>query len=138
MEIFKIPAIGGEATRVTKNGGAFAVESLDRNWLYFTSPEPIAEIRRKPIGGGEEETLVTGALGRSALAVGKSTFYYLSAPDPMGTTKILEYGTKKITTIAETSNPVHNAIAISPDEKWLLFTELLQPESDIHLLSRQR
>jgi Tol biopolymer transport system component/DNA-binding winged helix-turn-helix (wHTH) protein len=138
LEIFKIPVLGGEATRVTENGGAFAVESVDGKWLYFTSPEPIAEIRRKPIGGGKEETLVTGALGRSALAVGENTIYYLSTPDAVGRTRILAYGAKKITTIAETSNPVHNAIAISPDEKWLIFTELLQPESDIHLLSRQR
>ena len=36
--VWKVPADGGEAVRVTRKGGALALESLDSQWIYYTKP----------------------------------------------------------------------------------------------------
>lgn len=144
MEIFrmshaepKLPPL-----RVTSNGGNFAVESPDAQWLYYSTPEPKVEIRRRALNSenSPEETLATQVLGRSALAVGRSGIYYLGLPDSSGRSRVFfqPHQSRKAIPIHETSSPVHNAISLSSDEKWLIFTELLRPESDLHLFTGLR
>lgn len=146
MELFRLTPGNSSAPpqRVTSNGGTFAVESPDRAWLYYSTPEPRVEIRRRSLldSSAPEQTVVAQALGRSALAVGKSGLYYLSPPDSTGITRVLFAPTPggaappaQPLAIAQTNLPVHNAISLSPDEKWLVFTELQRLESDLHLFT---
>jgi Tol biopolymer transport system component/DNA-binding winged helix-turn-helix (wHTH) protein len=153
MELHRMPYSGGKgaAERVTAKGGTFAVESPDGRWLYYSTPEPKVEIRRRRMGDNEnlgeqvEEIVATEVLGRSALAVGRRGLYYLSVADPAGFTKIFlapiqdgEGRLGKPAQIGQTSLPVHNAISLSPDEKWLVYTELQRPESDLKLFTNLR
>lgn len=144
MEIFRLsPAEPNlPPLRVTANGGSFAVESPDSRWLYYSTPEPKVEIRRRalPLGDGPEEIVATQVLGRSALAVGRSGLYYFSLPDAQGRSRVFfhPHQSSKAILIHETQSPVHNAISLSPDGKWLIFTELLRPESDLHIFTGLR
>ena len=53
FEIWKMPALGGSATQVTRVGGFAAVESLDSNFLYYSQSRNHVPIWRMPVGGGE-------------------------------------------------------------------------------------
>jgi Tol biopolymer transport system component len=46
--VWKVPAAGGQAIQVTRNGGLCAHESPDGKWLYFCAAGP-ARIRRAPL-----------------------------------------------------------------------------------------
>lgn len=144
MEVFRLSHAEPNLPpfRVTTNGGNFAVESHDGQWLYYSTPEPGTEIRRRALNAADarEETVATQVLGRSALALGRSGLYYLGLPDSNGRSRVFfrPHNSPKAIPIHETSFPVHNAISLSSDEKWLIFTELLRPESDLHLFTGLR
>ena len=54
-QVWKVPANGGAAVQVTRNGGQAALESLDGKYLYYAkSPWPEPEVWRIPVGGGIE------------------------------------------------------------------------------------
>jgi Tol biopolymer transport system component/DNA-binding winged helix-turn-helix (wHTH) protein len=129
-----------EAVRITRRGAAFALESVDGRWLYLTSPEGSAEIRRMPRAGGPEVTITSGALGRSAIAVAPNGVYYLTAPSAAGITTLnfLPEGESAGRPILTISKPVHNAISLSPDFRTLIFTQNEQVQADLIFVSRFR
>jgi Tol biopolymer transport system component/DNA-binding winged helix-turn-helix (wHTH) protein len=150
MELFRKPLGNPNAPqeRVSRSGGSFAVESPNGQWIYYSTPDPNSEIRvrRRDAADAQETTLATHVLGRSAITVAPQGLYYLSAPNANGATQIqfLRFDTNspstppKPLTLTETTLPVHNALALSPTGKWLVFTELLLPESDLHLFTGLR
>jgi hypothetical protein len=54
-QLWKIPAGGGVAQQVTRNGGFECTESPDGQYFYYTKDPKIAGIWRMPAAGGEEE-----------------------------------------------------------------------------------
>src|SRR5262245_19732893 len=54
LQIWKMPAEGGEAFQMTKQGGFEPVESPDGRWLYFTQDRGSSSIWRMPTAGGAE------------------------------------------------------------------------------------
>ena len=53
LQIWKMPADGGEAVQMTRQGGFEPMESPDGQWLYFTQDRGSSSIRRMPTGGAE-------------------------------------------------------------------------------------
>jgi Tol biopolymer transport system component len=63
----------GSTTRITHGGSRELAESPDGRFLYFIQSLPLSLLRRS-LGGGDAETLVSGAL---RFAVGDDTVYFL-------------------------------------------------------------
>lgn len=67
MEIFRRSHVEPNLPplRMTANGGSFAVESPDAQWLYYSTPEPKVEIRRRALNlaNAPEEIVATQVLG---------------------------------------------------------------------------
>jgi Tol biopolymer transport system component/DNA-binding winged helix-turn-helix (wHTH) protein len=90
-EAWKIPAAGGAAIQVTRNGGGgavegwAAVESWDGAHLYFRKPSGCkSSLWRMPIEGGPEEKVLDD-LNRSAGAVvGRNGIYFSQSDKPCG------------------------------------------------------
>ncbi|MDX2180950.1 MAG: winged helix-turn-helix domain-containing protein [Bryobacteraceae bacterium] len=131
LNLYRVAAGGGKPERLTKDGGVFAIESLDRKDLVYAHPD--GEIRRMPVGGGAPALLAKGALGRSAFAVGRRGIYYVTAAAEDGSSALLllSPGSQEPRKLARIPHPIHNAIALSPDESYLLYTEMRPPESDL-------
>ena len=51
-QIWRIPASGGEAIQVTRNGGIHAQESQDRRFLFYTKTRGIVPLWRAPLADG--------------------------------------------------------------------------------------
>jgi Tol biopolymer transport system component len=140
FDLFRAPLSGGRPERVTNSGGLFGVESPDRKWIYYTTPDPKSEVRRVPLSGGNPEVVARNVHGRSALCAGRTGLYYLSASAPDGSSSLLflpDNG-KEPRPIVQITRPVHNAIALAPDETYLLYTEMRLPESDLFLVDNFR
>ena len=52
-EVWRMPASGGEATQVTRDGGSCPFESPDGRWLYYAK-RPRFDLWKAPVAGGAE------------------------------------------------------------------------------------
>ena len=78
FEIWRIPAQGGTAEQVTREGGHTALESPDGKTLYYTKTgSTTTALFMKPLGGAEERELLEKVYGRG-FAVFNDGIYYLA------------------------------------------------------------
>ena len=128
QEIWKIPAGGGSPVQVTRSGGGgTALESDDGMWLYYKKPVPVGPIWRMPLTGGAENVVVAAeAVGRS-FAVTRDNIYYFRRMH-FGETgpaiDVYRFNTGKTKTIATFGFNLEMGLAVSPDEKRLLYTQI--------------
>jgi Tol biopolymer transport system component/predicted Ser/Thr protein kinase len=138
-QVWKVPAEGGQAVQVTKQGGYAAFESPDGQVLYYAKLES-AGLWRMPVEGGEEtlvfDQLQAGYWGAWAVA-DKGIYFINPEAKPRATIEFFSFATRRITRIAvlarETNNWFSN-LAISPDGRWILYTQLDQGGNDIMLV----
>ena len=118
-----MPAEGGEATQITRNGGWMALESWDGQWLYVMK-RPYGSLWRVSIGGGKEEQIVD-AVQAFNFAVGSKGIYFMPGSDHQAenTIELLELQTGKRRTLATIHKRVHYGFAVSPDERWILYPQ---------------
>jgi dipeptidyl aminopeptidase/acylaminoacyl peptidase len=138
-EIWKVPASGGSPTRMTQHGGATAVESTDGKFIYYAkdyfSP---TSIWRMPIAGGEETHVVDGLSYSLNFAVGDRGIYFLAAGEaPQNTALVfLELATGKRTTLRSLGKQWWFGLALSPDQRSLLFSTVDSAGSNLMVVDR--
>lgn len=143
LQIWKVPASRGQPVQVTKKGEAKeAFESPDGKHLYYAKPAPLRGIWRVPVDGGDEVQVIDyGMAGWWAVIDGgivllnkdarpRATVEYFSL-DPTGImwTRQLPPG------LHFDLNP---GFAVSRDGQWMLFVQLDNWGSDIHMLQDSR
>jgi hypothetical protein len=57
-EVWKVPAGGGEAVQVSRNGGGPALESSDGKSVYYTKGAFWGSLWKMPVSGGEESQVL--------------------------------------------------------------------------------
>lgn len=144
-EIWKIPVEGGEAAPVTSNGGWIAFESPDGKYLNYAKNPGAGSLWRRLAAGGPEQAVATPVLGNSlAVSPRGICFARPAAPgssDVTGDGNVIErysFETGQIRTIAKTPRPIHWFLSLSPDERFVLYTETGQAGSDLMLLDNFR
>jgi Tol biopolymer transport system component len=140
-QVWKVAAAGGQAVQVTKQGGFAAFESLDGKTLYYAKGMTVSGIWEVPVVGGEEtpvlEQLGAGHWGYWDLAADGIYFYDAG-------TKAIEmfaFATHKVTQIAKPEkDPVafNPGFAVSPDGRWILFSQVDQVDQHIMLVENFR
>jgi Tol biopolymer transport system component len=130
FQIWKAPAAGGEAVQVTKRGGFNAFESKDGKTVYYTksdlSPSPLWKV---PVGGGDE-TQVLDSVANWAFAPTSGGLYFIS----QSRLQYFDFSTGRSKPILTLEKPVSNFLSVSPDERWLLYTQTDQDGSDLMLV----
>ncbi|MBI3653066.1 MAG: PD40 domain-containing protein [Acidobacteria bacterium] len=140
MQIWKVPAAGGEALQVTRYGGFEACESTDGKILYYSKGRSVPGIWQVPVAGGEESlTLDYHKAGYWRLwTVMEKGIYFATATTPSRPViEFYNFATRKVTTVATLDKPISRydpGLAISPDRRSLLFTQMDQSGSDIMLV----
>lgn len=140
-QIWKLPAAGGEPVQVTKKGGFVAIESADRKWLYYARVDA-AGLWKVPVDGGAE----TQVLDQPAVGfwgywnIAGEDIYFLGQRGDVWTVEALNTATMKQVRIAELERtpPQFAGIAVSPDRKTLLLTDLTEVGSHITLVENFR
>ncbi len=140
LQIWKVPAEGGDAIPMTKQGGFEPVESPDGQWLYYTKDRGAAAIWRMPVAGGEE-TLVYDFNQKSYSrfwAVAADGIYFAAAL-PAGRSAIgfYSFATGTARTLAELDGNMPTGVSgltFSPDKKWILFPLVTQRGSDLMMI----
>ena len=138
-EIWKMPAEGGQAIQVTRNGGTVAFESVDRAFVYYNKDTEPTGLWRIPVEGGAE-TEVLKSVATYAFAVANKGIYFEQSHRDRGTSlQFLSFATGKVTTIGTIRRPVADlGLSVSPDERYLLYTQGDQTGSDLMLVENFR
>lgn len=143
FQVWKVPVEGGEAVQVTKNGGFRACESPDGKYLYYSKFIDTSGLWRMPVEGGEESLILDQLQAGywEAWAVVDRGIYFINPESkPNATIEFFSLATRRVTRIASLEKPVSNnpTLVISPDERWILYSQLDQIAGDIMLVENFR
>ena len=126
-EVWKIPAAGGPAVQVTRQGGLAAFESADGRWLYYAkdTARPTS-IWRVPVGGGEETKVLDGLSYSFNFAVTARGIYLLArrGTPPVDSIEFFDFATGKTTVLHTLDRPFWFGFALAPDERSILFSKI--------------
>jgi hypothetical protein len=137
-----MPAEGGEKVQVTKRGGFAAFESPDGKFVYYTALKP--GIWRVAVEGGEETPVLDqpklGYWGYWAVVDGG--IYFVNVEVKLHPTiEFFSFATGRVRQIAAMEKEAvlgGPGFAISPDGRWILYTQVDQSGSDIILVENFR
>jgi hypothetical protein len=132
-----MPAEGGAAVQVTKNGGYVAFESADGEFVYYAKGLFDASLWRRPVGGGEETQVLPSLTGNAFALVSKGI--YFGEPNSDGSTSIrfLRFTTGNVRAVTTIKRHGYG-LSISPDERYILYTQVNPGSSNLMLVENFR
>jgi Tol biopolymer transport system component len=139
-----MPSEGGAAVQVTHGGGFYGVESPDGRFLYYANERLNPGIWRVPTGGGEPTEIVKGPIVWWNWAIGAHGLYSLTSedrPDDKNgyVIRYVDLDSRKVTSLFHREGRVdQNGLTVSPDEKWILYSESPWATSEIMLVENFR
>jgi Tol biopolymer transport system component len=142
--IWKMPAEGGPAVQVTREDGYFVQESWDARTVYYLRTD--GEIWRVPTEGGEETPVLRIRQGfLSGWNLSQAGLYYATTryPKAMGeeyTVSFLDFETGRTETLFRSEGSLFGtySLEVSPDEKWILYSEQAVAQSELMLVENFR
>lgn len=134
-QVWKIPADGGDALQVTQKGGAVAFESSDGKFIYYTKSD---SIWRLTLEGGEERAILGPLYGDFDLAwtVTEKGIYFINHRMELVCFNFATQSVRRITRIEKT--PHDWGLAVSPDERWIMYAQVDHRDADIALIENFR
>jgi Tol biopolymer transport system component/DNA-binding winged helix-turn-helix (wHTH) protein len=142
-QVWKMPAAGGPAVQVTRHGGFAAFESPDGRFLYYAKSLTVSGLWRIPTNGGEETEVISsleaGYWGDWAVVEGG--IYYLDTTTTKPGIAFFDFTTHRTTRVFDLEKPPARSapgLAVSPDKKTILYTQLDALNSDIMLVENFR
>jgi len=141
-QIWKMSSTGGPAEQVTRHGGFAAFESPDGRFLYYAKGLTAPGLWRIPTNGGEEVEIISSLEAGywGYWVVVENGIYYLDTTAKPGI-NFFDLATHRIRRLFDLENrPAREApgLAISPDKKTILYTQLDALNSDILLVENFR
>ena len=142
LQVWKMPSTGAPAVQVTRHGGFAALESPDGKFLYYAKGLTVPGLWRIPTDGGEESEIISslepGYWGYWAVV--ENGIYYLDMKAKPGI-NLFDFTTHRTTRVFDLENrPALGSpgLAVSPDRKSILYTQLDALNSDIMLVENFR
>jgi Tol biopolymer transport system component/DNA-binding winged helix-turn-helix (wHTH) protein len=136
-QIWKKDAAGGPEIQVTKNGGCNQNESRDGAYVYYLKPDSRA-LWRVPAGGGDESAVLALTHG-TEFAIGSHGAYLMETVTPAAL-RYLDFASGGITVLGMVPGRIDadRGLAVSPDERWLLYGDTELAGSQLMLVERFR
>ena len=143
MQIWKMPAAGGQPVQVTEQGGFEGFESLDGKSLYYTKGRAIPGLWRAPTTGGKEE-FVTGHHQAGLWRYWRVTeqgIYFATATPAGAMLEFYSFANKQVSEVTRLSRGAERylpGLAVSPDGRSLLYCQMDRSGSDIMMVENFR
>jgi Tol biopolymer transport system component len=142
-QIWEIPSKGGSPVQITKNGGLSSMESPDGKFLYFTKANAHG-IWKMPVGGGAE-TLVMNRLNLESPGYwsmfGDGIHYLNDGTKPELEIDFYSFATRQSTRIvglARQPDPWFGGLTVSPNRRWIVFSQREYSSSELILAENFR
>jgi Tol biopolymer transport system component len=138
QQVWKMPASGGEAIQLTRDGGFGPRESPDGKFLYYTKALGDSSLWRIPIGGGAAAKVLEHVNWYQDLAIMDKGIYFISWQEANPSIRFLRFDTNEISIIAGFEKPLDHGLTVSPDGKWILYSQVEQEGSELMLVENFR
>jgi Tol biopolymer transport system component/DNA-binding winged helix-turn-helix (wHTH) protein len=140
VEVWRMSAAGGAATPITRQGGIYAIESADGFLYYAKQPTTPTSIWRVPVEGGAETKVVDGLSYSLNFAVGERGLYFAAVNDASDKVSIdfFDFRTRQRSTLGRLDKPFWYGMAMSPDERSLVFSVVESAGSNLMVVDRFR
>jgi Tol biopolymer transport system component/DNA-binding winged helix-turn-helix (wHTH) protein len=134
--IFRCPASGGDAVALSAKSSFFPWESYDGETLYFADQLGKASIHMvalQPIGTESVLRGMPAVLDPSQWTVVSGGIYFVPADAPKSV-RYFDFATKQVRQIFEVDKDFQDSLSVSPDGRWILYTQAGESNSDIMLV----
>ena len=125
-EIWKIPSAGGKAVQVTRTGGFIAFEAPDRRTLFYMKTNRNAKLWRSAIDGSGETEVLDGVDSRGFVVTADRVYYQRQEHNGSFAIRRYMFATREDSQIASLANPIFAGLSISPDGKYLIYSQKLE------------
>jgi Tol biopolymer transport system component len=133
-QVWKAPAGGGEAVQVTKMGGYNPRDSLDGKTIYYAKDNVLrAPLWKVPADGGEE-TQVLDSVFQQNFEVARGGIHFTSESGIY----YFNFATGAVKPILQSEKWLSRGLGISPDERWLLYSQADYERSELMLVDNFR
>ena len=137
--IFKMPASGGDPTRVSQTAGMGPLASPDGAYVYYvetTAAETLGPLLRIPVAGGPAVKVLDRVL-TTAYCVLERGIYYLDREPRDTTLRFFDFASTQSTIVARNLVGA-NSISVSPDGRTVLFSRNDATIDDLILIENFR
>jgi dipeptidyl aminopeptidase/acylaminoacyl peptidase len=144
LQIWKIPPTGGPAVQVTTQGGFEGFESPDGRHFYYAKGREVAGLWRIPVdGGGESPVIDYHAAGfwRSWSVTEKGIYFVTAEVAARPVIEFFSFAASDVTPVAVLERAIPPrlwGLAVSPDRRWILYTQIDQSSGDIMMMENFR
>ncbi|MFN7927155.1 MAG: winged helix-turn-helix domain-containing protein [Blastocatellia bacterium] len=144
QQIWKLPAAGGQAVQVTRQGGFDNVESADGQYLYYLKGRLMAGIWRVPTAGGEEAMVLEQRRAghwRHWAVTAQGIYFATAEQFEHPVIEFFDFATKQTKLLFTLEKPIYPTppgLAVSPDGHHLIWSQHDQEGGDIMLLENFR
>ena len=140
QQVWKIPADGGEAIQLTRDGGFAPFESPDGKMLYYTKALTATSLWKMPVEGGQATKVLDGLSSYLNLAiVGNGLYFVPQKSEAAMSIQFLGFETGQIKFVANFEKRLRSGsstagLAVSPDGRWILYSQVEQSGSELMLV----
>jgi Tol biopolymer transport system component len=144
FQVWKMPVAGGQAKQITRHGGFAALESKDGKFIYYAKSRTSPGIWKAPVDGGEESLVIEdagGAVWGYFDVLRDGICYVPEKRNPRPPILFFDFANKQSRLLASMEKPVLRTwpgLALTPDERWLLITQIDSSVSDLMLVENFR
>jgi dipeptidyl aminopeptidase/acylaminoacyl peptidase len=139
FQLWKMPATGGDARQLTRQGGVVACETDDGRWIYYNN-RPFGSLWRMPADGGPETLVLDRQVQASKWTIWQDRIIYIDEPPGKEHELVMfDPHTRRNTPLGSIGKaPSWPGLAVSPDGEWILNTQTDQVTGDIMMVENFR
>jgi Tol biopolymer transport system component len=132
--IFRCPASGGEAVALSAESSSFPWESYDGETLYFVDHlGSIHMVSLQLAGTASVLRGMPGVFDASEWTVVPRGIYFVPADAPKSV-RYFDFATKHVRQIFKVEKDFDDSLSVSPDGRWILYTQADPDSADIMLV----
>jgi hypothetical protein len=125
-----MPSSGGPAVQVTRNGGYVAFESPDGRFVYYQKGRDVTSLWRVPANGGDEVQILETTCWMNFAVVEDGIYYQLARQ----AIEFYSFRRHSAETVVEPEKKLSLGLSVSPDRRFLLYSQLEVDDSDLMLV----
>jgi Tol biopolymer transport system component len=139
-DIWRVPAGGGEALRLTHHGGFEPWESSDGRYLFYLDRPPAglavggtARLMRLPVGGGREE-LVLERVRPFLWSVTDTGIVFVTREPDFDAIDVYRFSDQRIARVGRLGFRLpgsYTHMTVSRDGRWVLATKMVRLDADL-------